>query len=128
MHWLSLDKGGELVGKLMIACCGEVCTECSAYVATRNNDLAALQRVADEWNQQAGSSLEAGDCICDGCLGDGRRIGYCRTCEVRACAIARGLENCAHCADYGCEKLLVCFEHSAETKDVLDEIRRRLTQ
>jgi hypothetical protein len=128
MHWLSLDKGGELVEKLMIACCGEVCTECSAYVATRNNNLAALQRVADEWNQQAGSSLEAGDCICDGCLGDGRRIGYCRTCEVRACAIARGLENCAHCADYGCEKLLVCFEHSAETKDVLDEIRRRLTQ
>lgn len=112
----------------MIAYCGEVCTTCSAYVATRNDDLAALQRVADEWNARDGSSLVAEDCICDGCLGDGRRIGYCRTCAVRACAIARGLENCAHCADYGCEKLVVCFEHSAETKAVLDEVRQGLSQ
>jgi hypothetical protein len=47
---------------------------------------------------------------------------------VRACAIARGLENCAHCADYGCEKLAVCFEHSAETRVVLDRIREGLSQ
>jgi len=115
----------------MIAYCGEACTECSAYVATRNDDLAALQRVADEWNQVSGSSLQAEDCICDGCLGDGRRIAYCCTCNVRACAMARGLENCAHCADYVreetvCEKLIVCFEHSSETKDVLEGIRRGL--
>jgi aminoglycoside phosphotransferase (APT) family kinase protein len=74
--------------------------------------------------------LKAEDCVCDGCLDDGcregRRIGYCRTCAVRACAIARGLENCAHCADYGCEKLVVCFEHSAETKVVLDRVRQSL--
>ena len=112
----------------MISYCGEICTECSAYVATRNNDWAALQRVADEWNAKSGGSLKAEDCICDGCLGDGRRIGYCRTCAVRACAIARGLENCAHCVDYGCEKLVVCFEHSAETKVVLDRIRQGLSQ
>ena len=110
----------------MIAYCGEVCTMCSAYVATRSGDPAALQRVADEWNARDGSSLVAEDCICDGCLEDGRRICYCRTCAVRACAIERGLENCAHCTDYGCEKLIVCFEHSAETKVVLDEIRQRL--
>ena len=112
----------------IIAYCGEVCTECSAYVATLNDDLAALQRVADEWNQKAGSALQAEDCVCDGCLGDGRRIAYCRTCDVRACAMARGLENCAHCADYGCEKLVVCFEHSADTRVVLDGIRRRLAE
>ncbi len=115
-----------MVEEGMIAYCGEVCTECSAYVATLNNDLAALQWVADEWNQKAGSALQAEDCVCDGCLGDGRRIGYCRTCAVRECAMARGLENCAHCVDYGCNKLVVCFEHSAETKVVLDGIRQAL--
>ena len=26
-------------------------------------------------------------------------------CEVRKCTIDRGLENCAYCEDYGCEKL-----------------------
>jgi len=112
--------------KPMIAYCGEVCTECSAYVATQNDDLTALQHVADEWNATQGTSLRAEDCICDGCLGEGRRIGYCRTCEVRACAIERRLKNCAHCPDYYCEKVVVCFEHSAKTKEVLDEIRRGL--
>jgi hypothetical protein len=110
--------------KQMIAYCGEVCTVCSAYVATQNDDPAALQRVADGWNARDGSSLTAADCICDGCLGDGCRIGYCRTCAVRVCAITRGLENCAHCVDYACEKLIVCFEHSPETKEVLDRIRQ----
>jgi len=38
----------------MIAYCGEVCTECSAYVATRNNDLAALQRVAASVGERQG--------------------------------------------------------------------------
>jgi hypothetical protein len=115
------------MGKPMISYCGEVCTECSAYVATQSNDLAALQRVADEWNQEFGYTLKAEDCICDGCLGNGRRIDYCRTCAVRACAIERGLESCAHCTDYACEKVTVCFEHSPETQDVLDKIRRSLS-
>jgi hypothetical protein len=110
--------------KQMIAYCGEICTECSAYVATQNNDPAALQYVANEWNARDGSSLIAEDCICDGCMGGGCRMGYCRTCEVRTCAIERGLENCTHCADYDCEKLVVCFEHSPETQDVLDRIRQ----
>ncbi|MFL7794152.1 MAG: DUF3795 domain-containing protein [Anaerolineae bacterium] len=119
-------KTSRNVSEFMIAYCGEVCTTCSAYVATRSGDPVALQRVADEWNARDGTSLVAEDCICDGCRGDGRRIGYCRTCAVRACAIARSLENCAHCDDYGCEKLVVCFEHSAETKVVLDRIRQSL--
>ena len=93
----------------MISYCGEICTECSAYVATSSDDATALQRVAGEWNARFGTSLRAEDCVCDGCLGDSRRIGYCRTCEIRACAIERGLENCAHCEEYarqgGCQKL-----------------------
>ena len=109
----------------MIAYC-EVCTECSAYVATQNNDLVALQRVADEWNAQLGSSLTAEECVCDGCLGDGRRIGYCRTCEVRACALVRGLENCAYCADYGCEKLEGFFSIVPEARATLDGIHAGL--
>ena len=108
----------------MVSFCGEICTECSAYVATRSDDAAALQRVADEWNARFGTSLRAEDCVCDGCLGEGRRIGYCRTCAVRACAIERRLENCAHCKEYACQKLGVCFENSPECKDVLDGIRQ----
>lgn len=47
----------------MIAYCGEVCTTCSAYAATRSGDPAALQRVADEWNARDGTSLVAEDCV-----------------------------------------------------------------
>jgi len=112
----------------MISYCGEICTECSAYVATRSHDAAALQRVANEWNARFGTTLRAEDCVCDGCLGEGRRIGYCRTCEVRACAIERGLENCARCNLYACQKLVACFEDSPECKDVLDEIQEYVEQ
>ncbi len=34
---------------------------------------------------------------CDGCTADGRLIEYCKICEIRNCAIEKGVENCAYC-------------------------------
>ena len=33
----------------IIAYCGLVCSDCSAYVATQANDQEALERVAAQW-------------------------------------------------------------------------------
>ena len=115
----------------MIAYCGLVCTDCPAYVATQADDRAALERVAAQWREAFNApEITADSIICDGCLGSngGRLSGYCYECEIRACGVERGVVNCAHCDEYGCEKLEGFFGHASEARAVLDEIRRGLTQ
>ncbi len=112
----------------MVAYCGLVCTACPCYVATQANDMAALEQVAVKTREMLQKpELTAQDMMCDGCLSVGRKIGYCAQCEIRACASAKGVANCAHCADYACDKLTGFFDMAAEAKTTLDEIRRALS-
>lgn len=112
-----------MTGK-MIAYCGLVCSECEAFVATQKNDMDALKRMAEKASQEFGLSLKPEDSMCDGCIGNGRQIGYCNECAVRLCAIERGVVNCAHCDDYGCDKLTGFWQHAPKAKAALEEIRR----
>jgi hypothetical protein len=110
----------------IVAYCGIVCTDCSAYVATQADDQAALERVAAQWREEYGLvDITAESAICDGCLGsDGRRCYYCADCEIRVCGAERGVANCGHCADYVCGKpgrfFGLGFDPHARTR--LDEI------
>lgn len=113
----------------IIAYCGLVCSECPAYVATQADDRAALERVAAQWREQFNApDLTADSIICDGCLGGngGRLAAYCSVCEIRACGATRGVVNCAHCADYACERLEGFLGQAPHARTVLDEIRRAL--
>ena len=112
----------------MVAYCGLVCTECEAYLATQANDLPALEQMAQKAREEFGMPDTMADGVrCDGCLpADGYKCGYCAHCQVRACAIERGLPNCAHCDDYACEKLEAFFGMAAGARGVLDEIRAGL--
>jgi hypothetical protein len=47
-------------------------------------------------------------------------------CEIRACAVAKKVENCAHCADYACEKLAKFLTMAVKAKPVLDAIHATL--
>jgi len=38
----------------------------------------------------------------------------------------RGIANCAHCAEYACDRLKGFFGFAPEAQAVLDEIRRSL--
>ncbi|MGD2206413.1 MAG: DUF3795 domain-containing protein, partial [Anaerolineae bacterium] len=63
----------------------------------------------------------------DGCLGTaGRKCAHCAECEIRACAMALNVANCAHCADYGCEKIEGFFGFVPEARATLDGIRAEL--
>ena len=112
----------------MIAYCGLDCLNCPAYVATQADDREALERTAAMWREEFNSPyITADNILCDGCSAGGRLSGYCSICEIRACAVERGLETCAPCADYeGCGKLDAIHGHSAEAKATLDGIRAAL--
>lgn len=110
----------------MIAYCGLNCAKCPAYVATKSGDPAALERVAAEWRAAFNApEITAASIVCDGCLAtiDGRLSGYCGTCAIRACAIERGVVNCAACAEYGCEKLEGFLTHAPEARTTLERLR-----
>lgn len=108
----------------MIAYCGILCTECPAYVATQADDAAAIQRLAERWAKKYDAPITADSVWCDGCLINGPRLcWYCAECKVRACAISRGVVNCAHCDNYGCETLTGFLAEAPQAKAVLEEIR-----
>jgi hypothetical protein len=111
----------------IIAYCGLICSDCSAYVATQANDQEALERVATQWREEYNApNITVESVICDGCLGGGRKCSHCAECEIRACGVARGVANCAHCADYACEKLERFFGFVPDARGVLDGIRQSL--
>jgi len=104
----------------LIAYCGLACSTCPAYMATQGNDIARLTVLAQEW---LGGDNDHSQILCDGCAAGGRLMQWCSQCSTRACAIERGVENCAHCDDYGCEKLQKVFEQSVDAQVYLDRIR-----
>lgn len=63
--------------------------------------------------------------MCVGCLGrDGPHIDYCNVCEIRKCGVEKGVENCARCIIYKCDKLAKFHEQAPKAKDKLEEIRK----
>ena len=113
---------------VMIGYCGLVCTECEAYLATQANNWPALEAMAAKAREEYGvPDATADSVLCDGCLATtGRQCGYCYQCQVRACAVDRGVANCAHCPDFGCEVLEAFLGMAPAARQNLDRIRAGL--
>lgn len=111
----------------IIAKCGLICTGCESYLATLSDDLPALTKMAEEASKKLNTAFTWEDCRCFGCQGEGKKIGYCDSCAVRTCAQERGVETCAHCDDYGCEKISTFLEIAPQAKQGLAMIRAKLS-
>lgn len=107
----------------MIAKCGLVCTACDAYIATKNQDIEAFKAMAENSLEKFGVEMTWEETQCTGCLGGGKKFGYCATCGVQICANERGVENCGTCDDYGCETITAFLEEEPKAKAKLEEIR-----
>jgi hypothetical protein len=116
----------------VIAYCGLACQTCPIYLATREEDEGAQERmraeIAQLCREQYGMTYEPQDITdCDGCrTGEGRLFSACRNCGIRNCARQRGLESCAYCDEYICEKLEAFFASEPSARTHLDEIRKML--
>ncbi|NIT37353.1 MAG: DUF3795 domain-containing protein [candidate division Zixibacteria bacterium] len=111
----------------LLGACGLACDACPAYVATRENDAEMIAAIAARWSEEYGHHIKPEYVWCEGCLTEAeRKCGRARECDVRACALERGLPNCAHCDDYGCEVLAGHFEMAPEAKAALENIRANL--
>ena len=111
----------------MTAFCGLVCTDCGAYIATKNNDVKKRKKVAKSWSKMLNRELKPEDINCDGCLQlEGRLFGYCNECPIRKCGLEKNVKNCAYCEEYECEKLTEFFKMAPTAKESLDKIRKSL--
>jgi len=110
----------------LLSYCGIDCDTCPALIATRTNDAALRAKTAAEWSKSFGHDFKPEQVNCAGCTtAAGPHIGYCSICEVRKCAGARKLDNCAACSDYGCATLAGFHKNAPEAKARLDAIRAR---
>lgn len=84
----------------MIGYCGYRCDLCAA----RSDDPAVRQKLVDGWRKIFGHQQYTAENVkCDGCRSNGRLAD--KQCRARPCAIERGLDNCADCDDFICDKL-----------------------
>lgn len=92
-------------GITVLGYCGINCDNCSAYRGTVTNDLSLLEKAAGSyWN----GAYSAKDWVCLGCLPADQPFlaKYCAECKIRACAIGKGVPNCAACDEFeGCAQL-----------------------
>ncbi len=108
----------------MIAYCGLDCSQCPAFIARQDGNDDLRRTTALEWSEQFHIDITPAAIDCSGCRAPGVHNPFCGTCAIRACGMERGVANCAHCPDYGCEKLLKIFAADGHCKNRLDEIRR----
>ena len=112
------------------AYCGLICEKCAIYLAAREPDedkkhqmkIDIAEQIKKHYGQETRPE-DVGDC--DGCRADTGRI-FCSGCEIRICAVEKGIENCAHCNDYPCEKLEKLFTTDRDAKKRLDAIKSSL--
>jgi len=108
----------------MIATCGLICTECPAYITTKNENMITLEALAKTWSERYGATLSADDCSCSGCHSTmGPWMSHCEECDIRACGTNKGMENCGECMDYACDKIVKFLEFVPEAKATLDGLR-----
>jgi hypothetical protein len=85
----------------MIACCGLDCGACSAYLAWKNDNQALREKTAIEWKKAFSFDFTPAMINCSGCRVPGEpKVGHCSECQMRACAMGKGHDTCADCADF----------------------------
>lgn len=109
--------------KEMIACCGLLCHDCPARIATINDDDALRKETAAQWSGMYQATLNPSDINCMGCRAtEGPYFSHCTACEIRNCAIQHQVENCAVCSHYPCEVITRFLAMVPEAKVTLDAL------
>lgn len=81
----------------LIAYCGLYCGACSFRVAFEENDREHITQMPAYYDRLKNEPLE----FCPGC----RLENKCGECDIRDCAISKGIEHCGQCKDFPCDIL-----------------------
>lgn len=83
----------------LIAFCGLNCRKCDAYIATVNDDRALREKTARLWSELNHVLITPEQINCEGCRAEGAKTVFCsELCEIRKCAVEKGVATCGDCA------------------------------
>lgn len=108
-------------------CCYECETKCKVFKATKQNDVEAKSKIAEQWSEQLDQHIKAEDVFCRGCRVTSSPVGngFKDMCSVRKCAVEKQVLTCAHCGEYtGCEEDL--WIKWPGLRENINKIRREL--
>jgi hypothetical protein len=107
----------------MYGCCGIDCSECGAFIATRENDDAKRAEVAAEWSKMYDADIKAEQIVCNGCTSAGPWFHHTEhNCEMRRCCQEREKPTCAACEEFPCERLAGFFQQVPKAKKNLESL------
>jgi hypothetical protein len=91
----------------VMACCGNICSDCPRFTATESGDEARLRQAAALWHRVGWREgvVSLGEIACRGC----ETATWCRY-GLRRCAREKGVALCGWCADYPCANLKQTWE------------------
>jgi len=87
--------------------CGLDCSKCETYIATIKNDDEKRKEVAALWSKLNNCEIPYQAINCLGCKQEGIKCLFCDSmCEVRKCALNKGIELCNSCNEFeSCPKV-----------------------
>ncbi|MFU8769684.1 MAG: DUF3795 domain-containing protein [Desulfotignum sp.] len=89
--------------------CGLYCGVCAIRIAHQEQNEKFKERLVSLYKGEIPGkgtlpnceNLTTKDIYCDGCLSENRFM-HCQQCDIRECALARGISGCHHCDDFPC--------------------------
>jgi hypothetical protein len=96
--------------KLKIGACGDVCTYCHRYIATKSRSKKKLIKVAELWHSLGlrDRVVTPEEIACTGC----RPENSCRY-KIVKCACGHNVNNCGECGQYACVSIKKAFARTA---------------
>ncbi|MHC4264710.1 MAG: DUF3795 domain-containing protein [Planctomycetota bacterium] len=93
-----------------IGVCGNDCSLCPRYVATKSRNVKRLKELSKLWKMVGWrENVERPEeMLCHGCTS----VEWCRYKTVRNCAQAREIDNCGQCDYYPCDKSEKVFDQT----------------
>ncbi len=107
----------------LISACGLDCHSCECRIAYLAGDEAGKTDIAKRWSKTYNSPISAQDIACEGCMEGSVHFAWCGKCPIRACALARGYQSCAECADFPCENNSWLYEQVPAAKETIEAHR-----
>jgi hypothetical protein len=98
----------------LIGVCGDNCSYCPRYTATRSGKTEELEEVKELWARLGlrDPAVPARDLTCFGCNPE----NPCAYAELRDCAREKGIDNCGLCDAYPCKRIDAAFEKSEDLR------------